>query len=725
MSAIPEQRSGGFARRLRRASLLLVGLALAGCGQDSPPSPWVPLAAASGPFAPAAGTLALPGSAALRRVLVVREGAAWLELEIGRAAWKGEGDGRWKLALGCSVLGTGHRLWSETREYAPGDARAPGTFQVARDQLTLALAAGEEPPTSLRAACRLRPASATPEHVRGPRFSGLGLELWPGAPRAATLDVPAASELRFALALDPLVSGAGAAQLPPLTLRVRLDGELLHEEALDPARSSCTWRALALPEEGRRGARLELALEGTPAYLALLDPVLAPRERGRIGARPWSEERPDVVLFLADTFRADNLALHGGTLALTPNLDRFAATGLAAERAWSAGTFTLSGHAALFSGLYPHQAGVLGEERALPDELELLAEQFRARGYRTGAVTDAGIVSRTFALDQGFAVFDEGWRTLDETLAAARAFLDADDGRPVFLFVHTYRAHRPFRVSDETRRAHGERLGLEGEFEALEEELVAFARARGHADVRRAQDFPKELIPTPEARALIAKLERHYRAGVIDLDRGFEELRVDLERRGILEHGYLLVTSDHGEEFGEHGQLYHKDDVYEEQTRIPLLLAGKGLAPARIAAPVSLVDVPPTLAELAGLARRSDWQGHSLLRPLPARSLYAFECDRNPSTSTLAAFDGRRKVMAYESLEALRAGRLVAAFDQEHDPAERENLATRAAWPAETLAAALPTLERLLVPLVTIATADLSPEKQAELRALGYGGGDD
>jgi arylsulfatase A-like enzyme len=140
---------------------------------------------------------------------------------------------------------------------------------------------------------------------------------------------------------------------------------------------------------------------------------------------------------------------------------------------------------------------------------------------------------------------------------------------------------------------------------------------------------------------------------------------------------------------------------------------------------VSLVDVPPTLAELAGLARRSDWQGHSLLRPLPARSLYAFECDRNPSTSTLAAFDGRRKVMAYESLEALRAGRLVAAFDQEHDPAERENLATHAPWPAETLAAALPTLERLLVPLVTIATADLSPEKQAELRALGYGGGDD
>jgi len=658
----------------------------------------------------------------MRRTLAVRDGVAWLELELARAAWKSEGDGRWRASLGCAVLGSGHRLWSTAGEFTSGEARTPGTFAVGRDHILLCLAPGELPPEELRAACRLRPETSQPGHVRGARFSGLGLELWPGAPRIATLDLPPASELRFALALDPLVAGA---KLPPLTLRVRLDGALLHEESLDSALPTCAWRSVALPPEGGRGARLELSVEGTPAYVTLLDPVLAPRARGRIGARPWSEERPDVVLFLADTFRADNLALHGNTLALTPNLDRFAASAVACTRAWSAGTFTLSGHAALFSGLYPHQAGVLGEERALSEELELLAEQFRARGYRTGAVTDAGIVSRTFALDQGFAVFDEGWRTLEETLVAARAFLDADDGRPVFLFVHTYRTHRPFRVSDETRRAHGERLGLEGEFEALEEELVAFARARGHADVRRAQDFPKDLIPTPEARALIAKLERHYRAGVIDLDRGFEELRLDLERRGILEHGYLLVTSDHGEEFGEHGQLYHKDDVYEEQTRVPLLLAGKDLAPARIEAPVSLVDVPPTLAELAGLARRADWQGHSLLRPLPARNLYAFECDRNPATSTLAAFDGRRKVMSYESLESLRAGHLVAAFDQERDPTERENLATRAPWPAETLAATLPALERLLVPLVTIATADLSPEKQAELRALGYGGGDD
>jgi arylsulfatase A-like enzyme len=463
-------------------------------------------------------------------------------------------------------------------------------------------------------------------------------------------------------------------------------------------------------------------VRGTPAVTACLAPTIAPAEIGAPGERPWDPSPPDVIVFLADTFRADNLGFHGGTLDLTPNLDRFARASLACRKASSVGTFTLSAHATMFTGVYPHQAGVFGEENAVSEELETLAEFLAAAGYRTGAITDGGIVSQAFALDQGFATFDEGRRPLEESVAAAQRFLAADDGRPVFLFLHTYRVHRAYRVSAETRAEHGARLGIEGEFEALEAELVALARGRGYASVARAQDFPPELVELSEAQALLARLRAHYQGCVIDLDREFERFRGFLEARGFFAHGNLVFTSDHGEAFGEHRQLYHKDDVYEEQTEIPFLLAGQGVRPGVLEAPVSLLDLAPTVADLAGLERPPAWLGRSLRDPPEERVLYSFECSRRAATSTFALRSGTRKLIGFEDRELLRAGRLLGAFDLHADPAERRDLAATEPWPQAELTRHRATIERYLQPLIDTRRADLEPEKRSELDDLGYGG---
>src|SRR5262249_11305119 len=153
-------------------------------------------------------------------------------------------------------------------------------------------------------------------------------------------------------------------------------------------------------------------------------------------------------------------------------------------------------------GLYPEQHGAVSLGRALPTELETLPEFLAAHGYRTGAVTDSAFVSRHYGFDQGFTWFqeDRNW-SLAETLRAAREFLEQDDGRPAFLFVHTYRAHAPYRTGlDEDR----------GEIRRVVEELRARCKEYG-GDGSVSQ------------REAGARLHEVYGQGVAALDQRFSE----------------------------------------------------------------------------------------------------------------------------------------------------------------------------------------------------------
>jgi arylsulfatase len=578
----------------------------------------------------------------------------------------------------------------------------------------LRLGPGEAPPAGLR--LQLHVAGGEGDgRLRGDRFSGAALSVLPGEAVERRVDVPARSVLRFATALEAAVTDAKELR-GPVSFQVRVDDRLVFEHREPSAASSAfAWHAVPLGEESRPGARIRFEVAGELAHTAFFAPVVGPRDVGRPGARPWRTARPDLVIFLADTLRADVLGAYGSTLGLTPHLDRIAAGSLLFRRAWSPATFTQAAHAALFSGYFARQVAAYAPGARLPAPVVTLAERLAAAGYRTGAVTDAVVVSERFGFAQGFEWFDEHYASLASTLARATAFLDADDGRPVFLFVHTYRVHNPYRVSDETRREAGDRFDFAEDSAPLEAREMQMARRPGFD---RARDV--------HYAALVARLHDLYRGAVIDLDRGFGGFHDALRQRGWLGSGVLVFTSDHGEAFSEHDQLGHGGRVWEEQTRIPLFLSGPGIEPGVVEQPASLLDLAPTLAELAGVAGEPDWPGVSLLRrrgeraELAARPIFLFE-NRDKPGSTLAIVEGGRKVIAYEDPASLARGERFGAFDLAADPGERDGAAAAdAAWVQELLERLGPAAAELLRPREQGESAELGAEQIERLRALGY-----
>ena len=660
------------------------------------------------------------GGHALR--LVEAGGELWLEDRIERGEWTRH-EGLWRVRPAVFSISTPsdggypYRLFSAARELT-GDkkaARRPeatGAFSVGSGWLTLVLAAGDEPDQelTLRAcASHERARDDGTRTIRGRRFSGEGLAVWPGESRELRLDLSGGSALRFATCVEQ--AHGDDPRESTWSFRVLLDDTELfvHEQR---GANEAEWHAVPLPTDGRRDARLRFEVEGPFAYTSFLATSLGPADVGSYGARPWASERPDIVVFLADTFRADNLALYGGPPHLTPNLNRLAEQSIRFRNAWSVATHTLPTHAAMFTGLYPPQARQTDLFRALPDEADTIAEALGRAGYRTGAVTDSAIVSQARGMHQGFEWFYELRSTLDSTLERTRDFLAADDGRPVFLFVQSYDVHNPYRVSEDTRRAHGDTLALDAEYGDLSGLLEAALDEDGRLAAR-----------TSETEAALRNLHDLYRGGVIDLDRWFPAFLGELRGRGLLPSGALVFTSDHGEAFGEHDELLHGGVVHEEQLRVPLLIHGLGLAARDVDAPASLIDFAPTVAALARVPRDPRWSGIPWLALPDERPVFAFQ-SRARDDTTMAVIRGSRKVIVPQNASDLNAAPIVGAYELDADPAERDNLASSERWPAELLRAHAPELRTILTPLLELRRAALDGDQLDELRELGYVGDD-
>jgi arylsulfatase A-like enzyme len=547
--------------------------------------------------------------------------------------------------------------------------------------------AGDGPPRAAR--LRVQLSRAAPGE-----FGGELLPLWPGEEVAYTLDIGPERALSFQ---SLLLGGFGQQLAGEVVFTLELDGERLAEERLTPGRAPGQ-RVHLIDLPPRTGARLVLRARGAPVPFYLLSPTLVPRVRGTPSARPWPDARPDLVIFLADTFRADLLAVHGGDPALTPHLNALAARGRRFLAARSPSTWTLPAHASLFTGLWPGQHGAETEDATFDPTLVTLAEALRAAGYRTGAVTQGGFVTRSYGLDQGFEYFFEQnfpGGPLGSLLDAARDFLAADDGRPVFLFVHTYRVHSPYRPDvDERKQRYVE--------------LYREASARGFLGPKVAQ-MPPEI--TAEMRGL-------YDQGASELDAEFGPWFEELERSGRLARGLFVFTSDHGEAFHEHGRFLHGDAPHEEVARIPLFLVGAGVEPGDVTFGASLVDLYPTLMVRAGLAPPAGLAGTDLFTLAGERMLFSHT--RMRGTHHLGIIEGSRKLLATRPGEDVSLPRdVLAVYDLTRDPLERAGVGADQA--VDFLGSAAPAwaaASRLRAPLRPIA---LDQAKLDELKALGYG----
>ncbi len=417
--------------------------------------------------------------------------------------------------------------------------------------------------------------------------------------------------------------------------------------------------------------------------------------------------KPNVLLVSIDALRADRLSAYGYSRPTSPFLAELGASGTVFEHAFVNTHGTTPSHTTMLSGLHQgtHGVGLEGTRGGvvpspIPAAVELLPEILRAAGYATIGVTDGGNVGRQFGFARGFDVFDDrggGMRRtgsrLEMALARAR---QARPRAPVFVFFHTYAVHSPYDPAPEFRR----RLGIA---DAVPAAATRFLRA--HVD---------DAAGVGDSR--LAEISALYDAEIREAD---EELRLLLERlrgSGVLDRCLVLVTSDHGEEFGEHGGLLHRGLLYDELLRVPLLVAGPGVpAGRRDARLVSTVDIVPTILTYLGLPVGSSLQGKSFLggdgAPRAERVFAQYGASsfaiRTPQWKLIASSSGKLEL-----------------YDLARDPGERRNLAAVDGAARDQLLGQLREWRAGQRPVPqTAPELALDPEEIERLRALGYLGG--
>jgi arylsulfatase A-like enzyme len=401
--------------------------------------------------------------------------------------------------------------------------------------------------------------------------------------------------------------------------------------------------------------------------------------------------RPNIVLFLLDTVRADHLGLYGYPRETMPFVAGLAERGLLFERAYAPSTWTAPSMASLFTGRWVHEHGVLSglaatrgalkrgqqvELNRIPSGLDTLPELLQRAGYRTFGAADNFNIGEAMGFTRGFAEFsakDQGGLRHGKVVAEWRERLVS--GPPYFLYLHYMAAHAPYR--------------------------------------RRSPWYDPQ---TPPERREIAA----YDSNLSFMD---EKIREVFEALDLDSDAVVIVTADHGEEFGDHGSIGHGNTLYEELLRVPLVLFGPGRVPVgRVAAPVSLVDLLPTLRELLGLEPDAPDAGRSLLAaaraPDPSRVLFPMRWDEfaSPPISRKAVVTERYKLILTqpEGREEL--------YDLHADPAERQDLARQRPALVAQLRSELERLERSTRAASREFTpgVEVSREKAQQLRALGY-----
>ncbi len=419
--------------------------------------------------------------------------------------------------------------------------------------------------------------------------------------------------------------------------------------------------------------------------------------------------RPDIVVLVSiDTLRADHLGCYGYARPTSPAIDRLAAEGTLFEDAMTPAPWTLPAHASLLTGLYPSRHGLKAHDRYLPPKIPTLAQALARAGFVTAAVVNSHNLSPRFGLDRGFREFvyveeiagqrAPTRRVVDQAIDWLRRF---GTGK-LFLFVHSYDVHSDYASEEPYEREFVR--PYRGPADGTTSQLMAFREGKlaiGPQDAPRLVDL--------------------YDAGIRQLDDELLRLREFLAQNGLLERTLLLLTSDHGEEFLERGGVLHGRTQFQEVARVPLILRGPGIpAGRRIATPVSLVDVMPTLLRHLGLPVAGELDGEDLsplLRGEPGRlaeRLLFAEADHNNAQPdvTRAVRRGPLKLV-YDRLAEKHQ-----LFDLKEDAAERNDVAANREAQAREL---LEPLRRFLaIPGETGTPLKLSPEELQRLRSLGY-----
>jgi arylsulfatase A-like enzyme/Flp pilus assembly protein TadD len=406
----------------------------------------------------------------------------------------------------------------------------------------------------------------------------------------------------------------------------------------------------------------------------------------------WSKP-PNVVLITIDTVRADHVGCYGYRQAHTPNLDALAREGTLFQTVVASVPLTLPSHCSILTGTYPPLHGVrdnLGYN--LGESPPTLADILKRNGYITAAFVGAEVLDARRGLNRGFDTYSSPFRRkmgrdnplvfnlqdlqrrAQEVVDDALGWMSAHSGRPAkpfFVWIHLYDPHTPYD-------------------------------------------------PPARFRAL---LHDPYDGEIAYADDAMGKFFGYLKEHALYDQTLIIVASDHGESFGEHGEFTHGYFIYDTTLLVPLIIKpplGSGMTPRHIAAPVRTIDIAPTVLQFLGIATPSGVQGSSLL------SLMLGKTTALPTSATYCETYYPSE-FGWSALRALRSGHLKyidapkpELYDLSTDPQETHNLYQTQRATALELKSQFESLVARVTPKESSPRAPVSPTDLEMLASLGY-----
>ncbi len=447
--------------------------------------------------------------------------------------------------------------------------------------------------------------------------------------------------------------------------------------------------------------------------------VLAPLSLVAVLASACTRSEPDILLISVDTLRRDHLSVYGYERDTTPRLRELADAGATFELAYAPTASTAPSHATLFTGLYPVAHGVVKNGIPLAEEFETLAESLAERGYQTGGIVSSFVLKARFGFERGFtsyqdefepdttSIFRESWgefevggafdRRAEYTTDLAIRWLreQREPERPFFLFVHYMDPHSPYLAPGE--------------------HALHYVEAEADLDPQEQQ-------------------RRLYDAEIAYTDAEIGRLLDALEETGLAGNTLVVVTADHGEGLWDHGYQTHGVHLYEEEVRIPLLIRwpGRIIAGLRFPEPVELVDLKPTLLDLAEpppRRPRAPAHGRSLAgalradEPLEAeRPVFFHRRHYRHGTVEGITVSGERFGLRWGRWKYIGPthAEKPELYDLERDPGEHDNLAPAEPQIGAELADRLEAWRNAYGPSVRAPVPRIPAGDQRALEALGY-----
>ncbi len=492
----------------------------------------------------------------------------------------------------------------------------------------------------------------------------------PQSVSSAPVRIPSVSKLKFAYGFDEW-DGEG---LAPATLMVSAE---LPADGRDPARSvelfkrriagktdTLRWTDESIDLASLSGStvRFQFRTQAETSSSLLRPQVVwgAPTVVYPANKRSL----PSFVLISLDGVRAQSLGCCGASRATSPFMDRlFGEQGIIFDRGLTQSVETLPAHMSLLTGLYPSVHGVLTVRKALGGGVPTLASVLADHGYATAAFTDgAGLAPelgfgrgfRAYRQDPSASLWDVGGRA-GPTFDAALAWIQAHRDEPFFVFVHTRQA------------------------------LPPHVPPRGYVDLFREEDPATGSAAESRDAGALLRYEREVRY----LDDLLKRFVGRLDALADPDTTLLLVTSGHGQEFLEHGALGAGTHLYEESIRVPLLARGAGVRTGqRYSEPIGLIDLAPTILELAGVPAPTDMQGRSVAKALRSGLPYSLPPRFSEAHGTVRLGAGGEALQwrppayavgegAHKLIRSMEEGQpTVEVYDVVADPEESDNLST-------------------------------------------------